>query len=216
MDFSHLTADLERLAGPVASSDLRRLERYGEAIVDASRKMNLMSKSAVERLDEHVLDAAALLSFIELRGKTFADLGSGAGLPGVVVALLRGDARVTLVDSRRSKVVFLKRASRLLELGNVRVVHDRIEHLAGRERFDVAAVRALEKGVEMLPACLDLLRTGGSLVLFKGPGWEGERGRAEELAAERGFSVARTEVVPLGVGRRTTTLVEFHVKQEDA
>jgi 16S rRNA (guanine527-N7)-methyltransferase len=215
VDFYHIREDLERLAGPVAGADMRRLECYADALVESSGTMNLMSKGAIERLGEHVLDSAALLSFIDLRGKEFADLGSGAGLPGVVVAVLRSETRVTLVDSRRSKVVFLKRAARLLELGNVRVVHERIEHLVGREVFDVAAVRALEKSVVMLPACLDLVRPTGSLVLFKGPGWEGERTRAEELAAGRGFSIARSEVVPLGKAQRTTTLVEFHVKQPD-
>lgn len=215
MDFSGLREDIERLAGPVSDTDVRRLERFGEVVVEASATMNLMSESALGNLGEHVLDSAALLSFVDLGGKTFADLGSGAGLPGLVVATLRGDVQVTLVDARRSKVVFLKRATRLLELGNVRVVHDRIEHLAGRETFDVAAVRALERGIEMLPACLDLVRPDGSLVLFKGPGWEGERARAAELAAGRGFSITRSEEVSLS-GQRTTTLVEFHVKQAEA
>lgn len=213
MGISLTREDIERLAGPVADGQMSLLSRYAEAIRESAGRMNLLSRRSVACLEEHVLDSAALLSFTDVEGREVGDLGSGAGLPGVVVAILRESARVTLIDSRRSKVVFLKRVKRVLELENVRIVHARLEELTETESFDIAAVRALERGAAMLPVCLRLVSPGGRLVLFKGPKWAEEREGMCRTARQEGFAVGRTKDVEVGSSGRVTTFIEFHVKR---
>lgn len=203
---------MEAVAGVLTQEQSELLSAYGEAILGSSRSMNLVSKSSLNSLGEHFIDAAALLAFTDPADGDIGDLGSGAGFPGIVVAVLRPEARVTLVDSRRSKVVFLKDVARRLGLRNVTVVHGRLEELRDELRFRLAVARALGSTESVLAPCLRLVSPGGRLVLFKGPHWKEEAGRAAAIAEQEGAEVARTEAVPLpGLGR-ATTFVEFHVK----
>jgi 16S rRNA (guanine527-N7)-methyltransferase len=213
VDFSLPRSAIEQLAGELSESQAHSLALYADAILRASPRMNLVSRRSLGDLEGHLVDAAALLAFADPGDGQVADLGSGAGLPGLVVAILRPRARVTVVDSRRSKVVFLKDVVRRLRLPNVEVVHARIENLAGRVAYPLAVARALGESSVILPGCLRLLAPGGRLVLFKGPRWVDEAADVRAIAEEQGAEITRAEQVPLpGVGR-ATTFVEFHVKR---
>jgi 16S rRNA (guanine527-N7)-methyltransferase len=207
--FSLPVQQIELLAGPVTERQRKLLQSYGEALLETSERVNIMSRRSTVDLAEHFVDSAALLSFCEVSGLSVGDLGSGAGLPGVVVSVLRPEAAVTLVESRRKKVVFLKRVARELGLGNLRVSHARIEDLAGSVAFDYAVARSLGAVDEVLPGCLKLVAPGGALALYKGPRWEGEARGAAKVAEAEGFGIARTEAVLLPGLERATTFVEF-------
>ena len=208
---------VESVAGPIDDAAWDRLVRYAALLRQDARRLSLISKRAESEVGYHVLDSAALLG--ALRGDSgadcpgeLADLGTGGGLPGLVVAVLRERTRVTLVDSRNSKVVFLKRAVRELGLGNVEIEHARLEALAGNRRFDLAVSRALGSLRETLLPSLRLLGGSGRLVLFKGPGWQGEQDEATRIASGVGCEMGwlrRMELPGLG---RETWFVEFHVK----
>ncbi|MCK5597023.1 MAG: 16S rRNA (guanine(527)-N(7))-methyltransferase RsmG [Candidatus Eisenbacteria sp.] len=189
------------------------LTAYGQAILKASRDINVVSRRSLGSLGEHFVDSAALLSFAEPGRGSVGDLGSGAGFPGVVAAIMRPQASVTLVDSRRSKVVFLKDVKRRLGLKNVTVVHGRLEELRGRMQFSLATARALGSVEAVLASCLALVAPGGKLVLFKGPRWSLEVEQAREVAGQQGAEIGRTETIALPGLDRATTFVEFHVKQ---
>lgn len=212
MDFLLPTADIEVVAGSMTPAQSVLLTAYGEAILRGSRSMNLVSRRELDTLGEHFVDAAALLSFLDPGDGELGDLGSGAGFPGLVVAILRPEARVTLVDSRRSKVVFLKDVKRQLGLDNVTVVHGRLEELEGKLALKLAAARALGSIEKVLAPSLRVLSPGGRLVLFKGPQWQVEVEAARVIAAQEGAEISRTETVPLPGLDRATTFVEFHVK----
>lgn len=206
--------EIEALVGAVDEEQAELLTRHGQAVLDAPRKMSLVSRGDLGRLGEHFIDSAALLSVADAPQGAVADLGSGAGFPGVVVAVLRPRAAVTLVESRRSKAVFLKEVKRRLGLRNLEVRHDRLERLQESGCFDLVVARALGRIENMLELSLRLVRTDGRLVLFKGPLWQGEEERAAVIAARVGYEIARTTRVELpGLGR-TTWFVEFHVKPE--
>ncbi len=198
----------------MSDSQAELLRRYAEAILEASAHVNLVSRRSLDRLGEHLVDSAGILAAVENPGHRVGDLGSGAGLPGIVLAILRTDLLVSLVDSRRSKIVFLKGVVRSLGLANVRVVHARIEDLAGVEAYDLAVARALGSTKEILEPSLDMVAPGGSLVLFKGPKWKEERDAASAIAAARGIDPPTEIDVELPGYDRRTTFVWFHVKQE--
>ena len=212
VDFSLPRQSIETLAGRLSDEQAVLLTAYGQAILRVSRDMNVVSRGSLERLGEHFVDSAALLAFVEPGEGPAGDLGSGAGFPGVVMAIMRPEASVTLVDSRRSKVVFLKDVKRRLGLENVTVVHGRLEEMEGRMQFALAVARALGRVEAVLASCLRLVAPGGKLVLFKGPLWRDEEEQARAVAATENAEIVRTESVALpGLGR-ATTFVEFHVK----
>jgi 16S rRNA (guanine527-N7)-methyltransferase len=202
-------AAIASLAGAVSRAQEEHLARYVELLRESGARQNLMSSEGLERAEEHVVDCAALLQIVELPGSPVGDLGSGAGLPGIVLSILRPRQRFVLVDSRRSKIVFLKRAARELGLGNVEVVHERLEMLRGRISFDLAVSRALGSIRRSLEPSLELLAAGGRLVLYKGPGWGDERESATRVAAACGAELESESRVALPGLDRTTTFVTF-------
>ncbi len=212
VDFSLPRAAIESVGGQLSDEQAELLTGYGQGILRASRDMNLVSRRSLGKLDEHFVDSAALLSFADPGQGSFGDLGSGAGLPGIVVAIMRPQASVTLVDSRRSKVVFLKDMKKRLGLENVTVVHGRLEELDGSMQFEMATARALGSTKAVLVPCLRLVAPGGKLVLFKGPRWADEVEQARGIAAQERAEIIRTEAVALPGLDRATTFVEFHVK----
>jgi len=210
---------IESLSGAVDDASWGRLERYAQLLGQQSRRLRLVSRRAEGEIGLHVTDAAALLRVEPLGGATgraqdVADLGTGGGIPGVVIAILRPAVRVVLVDARRSRIVFLKEAARELALDNVEVVHARLEALGGVRQFDVAVSRALGAIEETLVPSLRLLSSRGRLILFKGPAWEREEARAVSLASGVGCELGWVRDVQLPGYGRGTRFVEFHVKQE--
>ena len=100
------------------------------------------------------------------------------------MAIMRPEASVTVVESRRSKIVFLKDVKRRLGLENVTVVHERLENLRGLMEFGLGTARALGSIEAVLGVCLRLVAPGGKLVLFKGRQWSEEEEQAESEAQE--------------------------------
>lgn len=140
-------------------------------------------------IDRHLLDSLAGLTIPEIAAAERAvDIGSGAGFPGIALAIARPGLAVTLVESEQRKAEWLARASAAVP--NVRVVADRSEHLAGteRERYPLATMRALGP----LPVCLELaaplVAVGGTVVVWRGDDADPELERAAaEAAAELGL-----------------------------
>jgi 16S rRNA (guanine527-N7)-methyltransferase len=149
-------------------------------------------ESAAQR---HVADSLAALAVEPLRAaRTIADLGSGAGFPGLAVAVALPGATVALVESQRRKCEFLDRACAAAELTNTRVVCVRAEEWeAGRAGNDAVLARALAGQAVVLEYAAPLLRVGGTLI-----DWRGKRDREEELAGDRAaveLGLQRAEVL---------------------
>ena len=215
-------AAVEGLVGPVTAAQWSELGVFLELLRESARRLSLISRGAERELGVHLADSAALLSLgLGLEPGTgvgkveLADLGTGAGLPGAVVAILRPDVRVTLIDSRNSRVVFLKQVKRRLGLENVEILHERLEALAGRRAFGLAVSRALGSLETTFAASLRLLGPGGRLVLYKGPRWVEEEDRARVIAESCGCEQGWVRKVDLPGCERTTWFVEFHVKQTE-
>jgi 16S rRNA (guanine527-N7)-methyltransferase len=173
---------LERLLATDAAHFAERLpagfadaaERYVELLLEANQRLNLtrvVEPEAVARL--HLLDALAALPVLDEAGPQSAlDLGSGGGVPGIVLALARPDVAWTLVDSVRRKVDAMGSFADSLRLTNVATIAERAEILghdpAHREAYDVVAARACAALPVLAEYALPLLRAGGSLVAWKG------------------------------------------------
>jgi 16S rRNA (guanine527-N7)-methyltransferase len=148
-------------------------------------------------LDVHVADSLVALDIPLVRGaQALADLGSGAGFPGLALAIALPNARVSLVESSRRKCAFLGRAVAESGLGNATVVNTRVEEWAeGRESCDVVTARALAALPVVAEYAAPLLRPGGTLVA-----WKGRREPREEhdaVAAAKVLGLEPERVVPV-------------------
>ena len=173
----------------VSRETLDRLKRYEQLVRDEAENQNLVSKSTLDEFwTRHVLDSTQLLRFAT-SGSTWADIGSGAGLPGIVIACFGTDP-VHLIEPRRLRAEFLKRVVDELDL-------DATVHLGKAESahgsFDVITARA----VASLSRLLELshhLSTGKSLYLFpKGKSAESELAAARQTW-QASFHVERSVV----------------------
>jgi len=99
-------------------------------------------------------------------GSTLADVGSGAGFPGIPIKLLVPEVSLTLIESNQKKAVFLREVSRALELSDVKIENVRAEVLSGA--FEVITLRAVERFTEVLPVATRLVAPGGRLALLVG------------------------------------------------
>jgi 16S rRNA (guanine527-N7)-methyltransferase len=125
---------------PVSRETFERLKVYVERLKSESQRQNLISASSLEHIwERHILDSAQLIRFEPHAGATWVDVGSGAGLPGIVIACL-AEGHVTLVEPRRLRAEFLDRTVRALGL-RAKVVCAKVERVAGR--FDVITGRAV-------------------------------------------------------------------------
>jgi len=135
-------------------------------------------------LSHHVLDSLAVLPWIT--GSTLLDVGSGAGLPGLPLALARQDMRITLLDASQKKTAFLQQAVIELALANAEVVCERVESWNTPRRFELVVARAFASITALIESCGRLVAAGGALGAMKG------RYPEDELAAlPRGWRVAQ-------------------------
>ena len=156
-------------------------------------------------LSRHLFDSLAIAPYVH---GTLADIGSGAGLPGIPLALARPALQVTLVESSGKKARFLREALRVLLMDNARVAHVRAEALAEDGHYDCVVSRAFSSLAEFVHVGAHLLKPGGRLLAMKG------RLPTEEIAAlPTGWQLAATQVlhVPgLAAQRHLLELVRCH------
>jgi 16S rRNA (guanine527-N7)-methyltransferase len=160
------------LAPEAAPTMAAQLESYLEDLLHWTQDSNLVAQNDLGRLaSRHVAESLAVLPLLDRLGpRRLIDLGSGAGFPAIPIRLARPELEVTLVESRRRKGLFLRRAVEGLELTNSNVIVGRAEQLgtADLPPYDVGTARAVAVIRELLPWLVPVIRPGGHAVLFKG------------------------------------------------
>lgn len=181
------------------------IARYAALLATEGVVRGLIGPREAPRLWERHLFNCALLQELVPSDARVCDIGSGAGLPGLVLAIARPDARVTLVEPLLRRTTFLSEVVEELELDNVSVVRGRADVLHGKERFDVVTSRAVAALETLLDWSMPLVAPQGSLVAMKGSSV------AEEVEAARtriaAWGLAEPEIVPVGDSESGTTLL---------
>jgi 16S rRNA (guanine527-N7)-methyltransferase len=167
-------------AQQLAISDPQRqqLETYLENLLLWNRRIALVSQNdPTSIVEKHFADALVAARYCA-GASSLVDLGSGAGFPGIVAAILRPETCVTLIEARRKKASFLTDTVRAASLANVDVVCDRIEAVArqpGRSgRYEIAIARALGSVAELLEYSRALLSDSGRAIAMKGPSYRND------------------------------------------
>lgn len=188
-------------------------ERYAELLATAGVERGLIGPREAPRLwDRHLLNCALLAEAVPTESGV-ADLGSGAGLPGLVLAIARPDLTLTLVEPLERRTVFLLEVVAELDLDRVEVVRGRAEALHGDRTFDVVTSRALAPLDRLLAWSMPLVAPHGAMVAMKGRSLEDEIQAATTTL--RSLRCAAPEILELGVGTGLSTTRAVRVAHAD-
>jgi 16S rRNA (guanine527-N7)-methyltransferase len=175
-----------------------QIDRYLDLLSAGNERMNLTrisDRDSAELL--HVADALTLLPHLPPGEITIADVGSGGGVPGVLLAIARPDAKVTLIEATQKKAAFLSTLPAELKLPNLFIEPLRVEDVGGgllRETFDVAAARAVATMNWLAEWMLPLVKKGGWMLAMKGPRVVSEMQSGQKAMTLVGGGIA--EIIP--------------------
>lgn len=209
-DVSRETPPVPAGAPGVFSDRLPLAERYAEMLATEATVRGLIGPREVPRLWERHLLNCAVVADLLAPGISVGDIGSGAGLPGLVLAIRRPDLTVTLVEPLLRRTTFLEEAVARLELTNVEVCRGRAEEMRGKREFDVVTSRAVAPLDRLADWSLPLTRSGGEVVAMKGSSAADEIPGAVATLRRRG--AVDWEVVTVGqdVVETPVTVVRIH------
>ena len=145
---------------------LEKINTYKEMLIDENSRINLVSKTTLDDIDNrHFLDSAQLMPLIINKNKTLLDVGTGAGLPGIILAIA-GCKKVNLVEKQSKKCDFLKRVNSQLEL-EMNIFNSRVEDIV-EEKFDYIVSRAFAKIDKIIIATKNISHKNTKFILLKG------------------------------------------------
>lgn len=192
--------------------------RYVDLLATVGRERGLIGPREAGRLwERHLINCALIAPGIPFQAR-LCDVGSGAGLPGLVLAICRPDLRVTLVEPLLRRSTFLSEAVGVLGLSNVEVRRDRAEQLHGRFSYDVVTSRAVAPLDRLVGWCLPLVRPGGSMLAMKGSGAAAEVEQAYDMIHKlggRGVAVERFEADSTDAAGTPITALAVRVVRPD-
>lgn len=191
-----LTGATLEAAQQVFGDRLPLAQRYVEHLATSGIERGLIGPREVPRLwERHVLNCAVVQELIEPQAKV-ADVGSGAGLPGLCLALARPDLHLTLIEPLERRVIWLTEVVEDLGLTNVTILRSRAEQAVGQVEADYVTARAVSALVGLLDITLPILRGTGQLLALKG------RSAAEEITKAKKklnrYGARQTEILTVG------------------
>lgn len=200
---SEETTDLPELAGStlvaadqIFGDRLPLAERYVEHLATSGIERGLIGPREVPRLwERHVLNCAVVEEFIE-DGARVADVGSGAGLPGLCLAIARPDLKLTLIEPLERRVIWLTEVVDDLGLDNVEILRSRAEQAVGQVEADYVTARAVSALVGLLDITLPILRGTGQLLALKGRSAADEITKAKKKLNK--YGARETEILVAG------------------
>jgi 16S rRNA (guanine527-N7)-methyltransferase len=194
-------------------AELGRAVAYAGILATRGVDWGVIGPREVPRLwDRHLMNCAVIADLVDSSGGTLADIGSGAGLPGVVLALLLPAVQVTLIEPLERRARFLTECVSELELTNASVLRGRAEDVAGQVAADVVTARAVAPLDRLVPLAVGVARKRGMILAIKGSGAAEELERARPVLRRVGARSA--EVLSVGHGKVSpaTTVVRFFAR----
>jgi 16S rRNA (guanine527-N7)-methyltransferase len=184
-------------AAVLFGDQIATIRAFTNNLADQGEILGLIGPLELPRLwSRHILNCAIVAPL--LRPGLVGDVGSGAGLPGLVLAIARPDVDFVLIEPMERRVAWLNDQTAALQLGNVTVVRARAEEASLAQPLDQVTARAVSAFSKLIPLTAPLLKKGGELILMKGE----SAAREVEAAAQgiRKYRLRDIEVVTLGAG----------------
>ncbi len=196
-----LWTELAREAGlSLSPAQIGQLDRYLDLLIERNAHINLTRiTDKAEAEIKHVADALAVLRYLPPSAPhasrlQLADVGTGGGIPGAILAIARPDIAVTLIDSTKKKLDAVQSICDAVGVSNVRTLHTRIE--AASLKFDVVTARAVAELDTLLGWCERLMKPRGVLIALKGPKAREEIDRLSPHARRRWTVTSHAPAVP--------------------
>ncbi len=167
---------LKKSAGKIGialnDQKLLQFEIYYQMLIETNRTMNLTAITEMEDVVlKHFIDSIALVNYISLENRRVVDLGTGAGFPGIPLAILHPDTQFVLIDSLKKRLRFIESVLEKNNMKNVSIVHGRAEDLGQtaqyREKFDICVSRAVASLPVLLELCVPFVKVGGNFISYK-------------------------------------------------
>lgn len=183
----------------LSALQIKKIDRYCASILEFNKQINLTAITDMEMFHvKHVVDSLACLNEPEyVKAKIIADMGTGAGFPGIPLAIASPDKEFVLIDSLAKRLKIIDELCKELDIKNVKTLHGRAEDIgqntAYREKFDLSVSRAVARLDILSEWCLPLLKVGGSLIAFKGMKAELEVEEAKRAIEILGGRIERIE-----------------------
>jgi len=185
-------------ASVVFPEHLASIRSFVEELARRGEQLGLIGPLERPRLwTRHILNSG-LVGPLLWEGARVGDVGSGAGLPGIVLAIMRPDVTMTLIEPMERRVEWLRSEADRLGLENVTVVRGRAEEVADDVVLDQVTARAVSALSKLIPIAVPLVRSGGQLLLMKGARVDAEVSAARKVILRN--ELTEVEVVELGVG----------------
>jgi 16S rRNA (guanine527-N7)-methyltransferase len=170
----------EILAFNLDSGAIERLKKYHDMIIEKSKVMNLLSAKGLENiLIDHFYDSLVAISTFQKiitqnKYETIADMGSGNGIPGVVLQIVFPDKKVFLLESIKKKADFLKEVYGVLGFDTDQIICERVEKISSKNKFDIVTARGLGEVKLLVEYGVTIMKKNGRLIFFKSVGLEEE------------------------------------------
>lgn len=198
MDFNKkLNEKLKLININISEDEIENFKIYMELLLEWNEKINLTAITDENDIVlKHFVDSLTIKKYISENEKII-DIGTGAGFPGIPLAIMNKNNEITLMDSLNKRIVFLNDVIDKLKLNNVKAIHSRAEELARnknhREKYDVAVSRAVANLSTLVEYMLPFVRIGGKCICMKGPNIEEELKNAKKAIKELGGEVIKIE-----------------------
>lgn len=211
---------LKKLNIEITDIQTEQFEKYSDLLKEWNEKINLTAITDDDGISiKHFLDCILLLKYIDItENASVADIGTGAGFPGLPVKIMRSDVSLCLVDSLNKRINFLNEVKTQLGLDDVQCIHSRAEELARkreyREKFDFVLSRAVANLTVLCEYCLPFLRIGGTFVALKSSEIKEETDEALSMIGNLGGKVKEIISAPLPESDITRSLVVIEKVRE--
>lgn len=170
MNFEQLKSELQCFITNINDEQVEKLHRFMDIVLTKNKAFNLTAiKDEETFVEKMILDSALAGHDFDFNGKNTLDVGSGAGFPGIVLAILYPQGQFVLLEATRKKCVHLKEVAKELGLDNVCVINDRAEIYIRnhREYFDAAIARAVAALNVLIELCVPFVKVGGNFIAMK-------------------------------------------------
>lgn len=213
-EFQKILSESAAQAGfELSALQLEQFEKYYEMLVETNKVMNLTALTEPQDVAvKHFVDS--LMAYADyFPGKVLADVGTGAGFPGIPLKIYCPSLKVVLIDSLAKRLKFLQRVIAELGLKDIECVHLRAEDAgknpAHREKYDIVTARAVARLSVLSEYCLPLIKVGGVFVALKGAKYQEEiaaAGKALSVLGGKLIEAKKVELPGLNDGRAVVTI----------
>jgi len=158
-DKAQLEGGMDNLGFEIMPENINKLLIYKDLLLKWNKSINLTSINNKEIVTHHFLDCLAVIPFI--KSSSLLDVGTGAGLPGIVIAIIKPDIKISLIDKVGKKIAFIKRVLAELDIKNVQTHHSRVELMTSEEKYDGIISRAFSNMGDFVQITKHLLKKQG-------------------------------------------------------